>query len=433
VTTRTASLAAHPAANLFVGWRACFGWGLATVFYFYDYLLQVSPSAMKPELSMAFSAEAEQFGSLAAYYLYAYGLMQIPVGLLIDRFGPRRLLTLAAAFCALGSLLFGAADGLWMAKMGRIFMGVGASFAVVSCSCIAAAWFPVQRFALLTGVMVTVGMLGAVSGLAFMTEVVSDFGWRGTMQGGALIGAIMTALLWIVVRDKKKSRTAYPDVAQLKTLNIWQGLKHVMQRPQNWIAALFASLMFVPTLAFGGLWGLPFLVEAHGLEPEVAGKVISLIFVGFACGGPVFGWLSDYWGRRNLPMMVGALAALLICLIIIYSDHLPLPVMSSLLFALGFFSSAFILAFAVIRESNPVAISGTAIGFMNAINTFSGAIAQPIVGKILDLQAVGSEHVGQAIFSLEQYRTALVSLPASLLLSFILLWALKETYCKPVS
>lgn len=416
--------------------RACLIWGLATLFYFYDNLLQISPSAMKPELSLAFAPEAEQFGSLSAYCLYAYGLMQIPAGLLMDRFGPRRLLTVACALCAGGSLLFGVATTLWEAKFGRVLIGVGASFAFVSCLKLVTIWFPIRRFALMTGLTVTIGFLGAAFGLSTISTVVQTFGWRASMQWGGWLGLTLSVLLWIIVRDKvPRSQNQMEGIVETHShpqtgKEVLQGLNKIIRHKQTWIAALYAGLMFVPTLAFGGLWGIPFLEEAHGFNRETAGQLISLIYVGWVFGCPVWGFISDHMGRRNIPMLLSNIFTLGICLAIIYISPLPSTVLGVLLFALGFFSSGFVLAFAVVRESNSPRVSGTAIGFTNALNTFWGAIAQPIIGKILDLNASNLALPGSVkVFTLAEYQIAFMSLPICLVMSLILILCLKETYC----
>ena len=417
--------------------RACFVWGLAALFYFYDNLLQVSPSAMKPELSLAFAREAEQFGSLSAYCLYAYGLMQIPAGLLMDRFGPRRLLTLACLLCGVGSIVFGIATTLWEAKFGRVLIGVGASFAVVGCLKIASHWFPSNRFALMTGLTITVGFLGAVFGLSTVSKIVEVFGWRASMQWGGLLGLLLSGLLWLVLKDKICTKASVSEVEQKEFsqtgVETLKGLGHILQHSQTWIAALYAGLMFVPTLAFGGLWGIPFLVESHGFDRSTAGLCISLIYVGWVIGGPVWGFVSDYLGKRILPMKTATIFALVICVAVIYLEDLPVELLGSLLFGLGFFSSGFILAFAVVREVHSPEISGTAIGFTNALNTLWGSLAQPMIGKILDLtsnsQPMIADH-SEKIFNLAEYQRALIALPVSLIISLCLLYFLKETFCQ---
>lgn len=412
--------------------KASIIWGLATLFYFFDNLLQVSPSAMKPELFSTFVRDAEQFGSLSAYCLYAYGFMQIPAGLLMDRFGPRRLLTLACACCAIGSLLFGTALTLWEAKFGRLMIGVGAAFALVGCLKIASAWFGTHRFALMTGLTVTVGYLGAVFGLSTVGGVVAILGWREAMQWGGILGLVLAAVLWMVLRDDADRDTHEGPKSSLSTPEVLKGLLQVLQHKQTWIAAMYAGLMFVPTLAFGGLWGIPFLVEAHGFDRATAGLCVSMVYLGWVFGGPTWGFLSDYFKRRNLPMFVATILSLVTCMAVIYLENLPIELLKMLLFFLGFCSSGFILAFAVIRESNSDQVAGTAIGFGNALNTLWGALAQPIIGKILDISAgSGIQYVGvDRTFNLGQYQQALMALPICLLLSLILLFFLKETFCR---
>ncbi len=425
---------------------ACMMWALAAIFYFYDYLLQVSPSAMKPELMMSLAKHAEDFGSLSAYCLYAYGLMQIPAGILLDKFGPRRIITVASCLCAIGSLVFGASTSLWQAKIGRLLIGAGAGFALLTCLKIACQWFPRNRYAFMTGLTVTVGFLGAAVGLSSVAEIVAALGWRESMYWGGLVGLIISVLLWFVVRDKEndtadinydaKTKSTCGSISGLNSKapfsaqmsNIGQGLFSIMKCKQTWVASLFAGLMFVPTLAFGGLWGIPFLQEAHGFDRATAGKCASLIYIGFMLGGAFWGFISDYLRRRNMPMIIANICLLIVTLILIYAKGLPLLTMQTLLFSLGFFGSAFILAFAVIAEINPAHLAATASGFANALNTLWGALAQPLIGKILDITAkdsivAGGEHV----FSLADYQHAFIALPVCLVISFIFLIFLKET------
>lgn len=411
--------------------RACIIWGLAALFYFYDNLLQISPSAMKPELSLAFAKEAEQFGSLSAYFLYAYGFMQIPAGVLMDRFGPRRLLTFACAICALGSLFFGVASTLWEAKFGRVLIGFGASFAVVGCLKIASVWFPPNRFAFMTGLTITVGFLGAAFGLSYISTVIEVFGWRESMQWAGIFGLALSVILWLIIRDKPPTQMQTENRVSQTGKDVLSGLAEILKCKQTWIAATYAGLMFVPTLAFGGLWGIPFLVEAHGFDRGTAGMFISMIYIGWMVGGPCWGFISDYIKRRNLPMMIASVVTFCICLALIYLNHLPHAVLIALLFGLGFFSSSFILAYAVVQESNPSELSATAVGFTNAMNTLWGAAAQPFIGKILDVTAIEQTLVdGARVFSLTHYRYALTFLPISLVIACCLLLFLKETYCR---
>lgn len=416
--------------------RASAIYGLAVAFYFYEVMLLVSPSVMMDDLAVVFHASAEQLGMVAAYYIYAYAIMQIPVGLLIDRFGPRLLLSIAAALCAVGCIIFGMAPGLWVAKLGRFVMGMGGAFAVVGCLKLASLWFAVNRFAFLTGIMVAVGMAGAAFGLAPIAKVVTLIGWRETMFLSAIPGVILSIVIWFVVSDRPFKKTTSLD----RTVrNFRQGFIHnmrmlyqVIRVPQAWIVGLYAGLMFVPTMAFGQLWAVTYFVERYQIDKISAGAMVSMIFLGWAVGGPLYGWISDKISRRKGPMGFAVVSTLAVMIAILYLPASPL-VMKGLMFLLGVFSCGFILAFSIIREINIPLLTGTAIGFINTLNNASGALAQPVVGMLLDKQWDGRLLPdGSAYYSMEMFNSALIFLPVCIFVALILLPFIKETYCRPV-
>lgn len=416
-------------------WRGVLIWGLATVFYFFDNLLNVAPGGMKPQLSQAFNLSAGELGILSSCYLWSYGIMQIPAGLLMDTVGPRKVLSLAGISCALGTMLFGIADTITVACLGRILIGFGASFAVVGCSKIASVWFPPRRFALFMGLMVAVGMFGGAVGLAAVSSIIKALGWQQALMAGAGISLVISLLIWTIVRDKPADVDEYTNIEEVPIkpepkVSILTGLSEVVSCPQAWLAAIYAGLLFVPTLAFGGLWGTPYLVEAHGFSQESAGLLSSLVFVGWVFGGPIYGWVSDYIGRRNIPMYVANISTFFVSVWLIYGTSISFASVAIGMFLLGFCSSGFLIAFVVTREKNRPEISGTAIGFINMINTFSVALFQWLIGWILDLVATGViiTETGKE-FSLLDYQKALLCIPVCLIFAFFVLLRIKETYC----
>lgn len=412
-------------------------WILAAIFYFFDNLLNVSPAVMKPELSIAFNLTAAALGLLSSCYAWAYGLMQIPAGLLMDRFGPRKLLAGASLVCAMGAYIFAGASNLSTAQLGRIFIGVGSSFAVVGCSKVGSIWFSANKFAVLTGLMVAIGMLGAAFGLSTVNYILQFFNWRQAMYVSSIVAVILSILMWLIIKDhpsKKFAQEHHLEIDPASKISLWQGFKKIFKSTQVWAASIYAGLMFVPTLALGGLWGVPYLVEGHNLSRELAGILVSLIFVGWMFGGPIYGWISDYLRLRNLPMYVANVATLIITVILIFVPNISATVIAILMFLLGLFSSGFILAFAVTKESNDHRLSATAIGFINTINTFGGASVQWLIGKILDVITAKSILTsGEKIFSYSEYQMALTSIPICLVIALISLFMLKETHCKSIN
>ena len=401
-------------------------WLLSAAFYFYDLLLQVSPSVMVPELMRSFNVNAASLGNLAAFYFYAYTLMQIPVGALIDKYGPRYLLSLASCCCLVGCFLFGTVDQFGYAALGRLLIGFGSAFAVVGCLQLSANWFRPKRFALLTGLMVSVGMLGAINGETTLALLLEHVGWRETLVFLGIIGGVLSLLILAIVRD-------YPPMTvhtTQKQMGLWEGLPQIVRDKQSWLIAFYGSFMFAPTLVFAGLWGVSFFITAYHLTRPHAASLISLIFVGWMVGGPIVGWFSDYIQRRKVTMFLGSSFAFILMMIILYI-HLSNTTLAVVLFCFGFVSSGFLPAYAIIRELHASMNNrATAFGFMNMMNSVGGALFQPFVGYILDISWNGMMKNHVPVYTTHNYRIAMMVLPIIIGLSLLLVPFIKETYCK---
>ena len=405
--------------------QACFVLCLAVTFYFYEALLQVSPSVMVPELMRSFNVNAGALGNLAAFYFYAYTCMQLPVGALIDKYGPRRLLTSAATLCAIGCFIFGSTEHLHYAEFGRLLIGLGASFAAIGCFQLAGHWFPPHRFAMLVGLIVGLSLVGSANGETTVAVLVEQIGWRDSMLTFSVVGGVIALFIALFVRD-------YPNDAKptQQPVNLWKGLPGIIKNRQSWFIAIYGCFMFTPTLVFAGLWGVPFLMHSYPLTRTYAATLIALIFIGYAIGGPIMGWFSDYIQRRKIPMMLGSTFALF-CLSTVIYIHLPPFFLGLLLFLFGFTSSGFLPAFANIREINSPMYSATSLGFMNTLNSVGGALLQPLVGVILDYYWGGKMAKGIRVYSEQDFHIALLILPTIIALALLILPFIKETHCKP--
>ena len=405
-------------------------WGLAALFYYYEYSLQVSPSVMTAQLSQSFGVQASGLGKLVAYYFYAYAIMQIPVGLLLDKFGPRMMLTIAVLICAGASFIFSHTAHLGTAQTARFFMGVGAAFSVISCFKLAANWFAPQRFALLTGLLLTIGMLGAAGGQAPLAALVTLGGWRSVLVGFAIVGFCLSMVIFFIVRDHPKN-VKRPTFQPPKSLSVVvMGLWQIMKKPPMWITAIYGSLMFGPTIALGGLWGVPYLANHFHLDKSAAGAIMTLFFIGWAIGATSFGAYSDFIQKRKPPLYIGSVFSLLCICALLY---LPITLREAmvLLFLFGFFSAAFLPVFSIVKEITPHQCTGSALGFANTLNTAIGALLQPVIGMALDYFWQGDmvNHV-QRYYSLAVYTKALSLLPLCFLLAMCFLPFVKETHCR---
>jgi len=409
-------------------------WGLSAAFYFYEFLLQVTPSVMGQDWMRSFGVSAGTLGNLAATYFYIYATMQIPVGILLDYLGPRRLLAGATTICALGCYLFSTANELSTAYIARGLIGFGSAFAVVGSMKLVANWFPANRFATITGMILTLGMIGAMSGQAPVAAMVDGLGWRDTMLLLSIIGIVLAIAIAIAIRNEPASGpVSHADLHHVPQLSVIQGLLKVLSSPQSWLVAGYGGLMFAPTSAFAALWGVSFLMELYEITRPTAAFIVSLIFLGWAIGSPVVGWLSDFIGKRKPLMFWGSILALFDMVLVLYMPGIPLTLMGLLMFAFGIFSSGFLMSFPLIREISPPSVNATALGFMNTLNMVGGAVLQPVIGIVLDMMWDGTKMHGIHVYQIDHYQFALACLPISIILSLFLLPFIKESYCKSVT
>lgn len=405
-------------------------WLLSALFMFYKYALEVSPSVMTNTLMSTFHISGAALGNLAACYFYAYLLLQIPAGLLLDKIGPRKVTTLAIALCALGSLIFAKADTLLVAGIGRFLTGMGAAFAAVNCLKLIGNWFPQNQFAFMAGLMMTVAMLGAVGGQAPLAAFIDAMDWRYAIGFIGFIGLILAALFWLIVRDVSSTHKREKHLVS-QNISFWGSLKRILKNPQGWWLSIYSGFAFAPVMIFGGLWGVSFISEAFQLSSNIAAQSVSLIFIGFAVGAPTFGWFSDWLGKRVIVMFWGTLVGLITISTVVYAPGLSGSSLNFLLFLFGFSISSFLLCFTMIREISLPVLAATAIGFMNAFDALLGAASDPLTGLFLDIAWDGKLVNGARVFSVSAYKTAFLALPAFLTLALLSLRKIKETYCKP--
>ena len=397
--------------------------GLGALYFAYAWVQRVAPAVMVDGLMRDFAVGGAILGNLSAVYFYAYAGMQLPVGMLLDRWGPRRMLGSMAAVAGLGGLLFATAEGIGAAYAGRFLVGFGAAFGFVGALTLATNWFPPHRFAMLAGAGMMAGMLGGVIGQAPLAALVEEVGWRTALIGTGLFGFVLSALIWLIVRDRPPGE-AVTGAAPAKSESdsrpsVFAGLGGVTTLPANWLLAIFGGLVSAPLLAFGGLWGVPYLMRVYGASRPGAALAVSLMLVGWAVGSPLIGWLSDRMGKRRAPMIVGAAIALVALLAVLYVPGLPLPALGALLFLSGAGSASMVICYALAREINPAQAVGTAYGFVNMVVVGSGAVFLPIIGWLLDRNWDGAMEAGARVYSQTAYDAAFVVLPGSLAVGLV--------------
>ncbi len=395
-------------------------WGLAATFYGYGYFQRVAPSVLTTELMGTFDVTAASLGNLSAYYFYPYALVQIPVGIMIDRLGVRPVLLLSGALCALGSLLFALAPTFELAAAGRLLVGAGSGTTWVGTLALAVMWLPRDRFAAVTGLSLLVGLVGAVLGQAPLAGLVDLAGWRVAMTWPGVAMAVVAIAMVPVIRDRPIHD------APRATSRLLSGLALVLRSFQTWKVAVFTGSLVVPMASFAGLFGVPFVVQLHDVSKTVAGATVSLMLIGWGLGGPIAGWVSDKLQRRKLLMALGPALLLLGWLVTLFVP-MPLLAFQAMMAFLGLASGTVIINFAITKESIDPRATGVAMGFVNMAGMGFSALSLPFVGWLLDLGWQGATDNGVRVYGTDAYRDAFTVFPILTVCGLVAALALRET------
>jgi sugar phosphate permease len=412
-------------------WTAFVIVGLAYVLSFFH---RFAPAAISADLQQTFQASAAELGGLAATYFYVYTVMQIPTGIMVDTMGPRRVVAMGGLLAGIGSVMFGTADTITAASLGRLLVGLGVSVTFISMLKLNAAWHHDRHFATMTGATILIGNAGAVLAAAPLAWVLAFVSWRTAFVAVGGFSLLLAALTWWLVRDNP-GQAGLPSLRELEGkashpphVGHWyDGLKVIVKNRATW-PGFWVNMGLSGTLfTFAGLWAVPFLRDAYGMDTSTAAKHTTLLLAGFAIGAFFIGNLSDRIGRRKPVMMAGALAYFLCWLPMLFGMAMNDFVSYGLFFAMGLTAPSFALTWACAKEVNPHALSGMATSVVNIGGFLGTAIMQPLVGWAID-----RAHSGHADtpLAMGDYRFGIAIMAGFTLMGLLATLFIRETYCR---
>ena len=364
-------------------------WTLAAISFGYAFFHRVAPSVMVSELMAEFAIGGAMLGTLSALYFYPYVLLQIPLGALLETVGTRILLTCALVLAAVGSVLFGLAAQIELAYLGRFFIGVGCSVGFLGSLALAKRWFPSHQFGFLAGLSMFTAMISGMIAQAPLAYFVGEFGWRSSLFLLGGLGFGLAVLVFGLVRNVPDDQPQISDT-EFDRVAFFLSLRRAASHREVWKISFVALTLSGPMLTLGGLWGTPYLIAAYDLARPHAAFLMSLLLFGWAVGAPAAGWLSDKLGRRKPILIVGSLIICLMLFLLIFIPYLPLPAAVTIVIIIGFSGGSMATCFALVCDVLPKRIVGAATGIVNALTVASGAVLQPVVGLLLDVQAAGN-------------------------------------------
>lgn len=350
--------------------KAWFLWLLASAYFFYEFFIRVSPSVLISYLTSEFGMSPAQAGQLTAIYFYTFVLMQIPAGLLMDRFGERWVMTSAAMVLALGNLCFAMSTNLVLAEFSRLLMGLGASFSLIGALKIVSSFFPERLRGLPVGLIATAGVMGATISQNLLPQTLQIASWREHSMVLSCIGVGFAFCFWTFYPRHTYviSQTKPPLRRLLKQLDVsFVGF-----------LGLYAGLVNAPTVAFAAMWGVPYLIKAYHMSAAEAARMVSFVWVGQIAGSILVGWLCDRLNPRSL-MLGGALGAFCSMSLIIEPALYSISWLVLGMLALGVFCSANYVAFAVVAKGVAPELTGLTSGTVSTLNIAVGTVLQLII------------------------------------------------------
>ena len=407
--------------------RAWLVWLGVSAFLFYKYVLQVYPGIIAPNLMAEFHLTGAGVGNLAAAFYYSYLVAQLFAGVMLDKYSPRKLISLALALCAVGLCVFALTNTFAMAFTARILMGIGVSFATVGYLKMTSLWFPAKQFAFVGSLLATAAMLGAVFGQGPLALLISHVGWHTALLFVGVLGLLLAAYFYVVSNAKHNHLYSAEQVA---TSFSWHDVLAVLKKKQNWYIACYGGFVFSPIAVFGGLWGNEFLITAHHVSTNTAASLLSAMFLGLAAGAPVISLLATYFDNKKALMLISAVVSAVSLAAVVYVPGLSVTAVAVLLLVFGFCSGAFMLGFAVAQELNALAVTATAVAFINTGEAIFSAVSDPLVGRLLDRGWDGVMVNGARQFSLSDYHGALAILIVYLGLACVFMCLVKTKHNK---
>lgn len=391
--------------------------------YFFVHFHRISPAVLAVDLQKTFRIDTAALSLLSSAYFYLYAALQIPVGILTDTWGPRKVATLSTLLAFAGSLLFGLASNFATATLARLLVGAGVSGVYVPALKVMGNWFGGRHFATITGVVIAAGNLGGLVATSPLAWAADHWGWRNVLLliSGVTLGLAVTC--WLLVRDEP----AHPSREERQRVDWHEYLKLASRALQNrslWKVGFCGFGKYGPLMAYQGLWGAMFLMSVFGLSKITAGNVLMVISIGYAVGGPLLGFLSDrVFHNRRLILASGVTLFALAWLPLVFRPESlglwELYVISAIMGITG--GGTGVLIFSMAKESVEPELSGMAIAAVNTASFAAVVLFQPLTGWIIDHAQTVAAHPAAI------YRTALLVCALGSAAAALTAWRVPET------
>lgn len=349
-------------------------WIIASVFYAYQYILRVMPNIMLHDIMEQFDMNAATFGQFSGIYYIGYSLMHLPIGIMLDRYGPKKIMSGCILLTIIGLLPLLFSDYWMYPIIGRFLIGIGASAAILGVFKIIRMVFSEERFPRMLSLSVTIGLIGAIYGGGPVSYMQESFGYQMVIQAFVIGGLVLTIVTYCIIPDMKKSSES----------TIISDVKEVLSNQKVIWSCVFAGLMVGTLEGFADVWGTVFFRQVYDFEGTIAASMPSMIYVGMCFGAPVLTLIADKVGSY-LITIIGAGIAMAICFSFLLFSHLASGILSLSLVLIGVCCAYQILAIYKASTYVRLHVAGLTTAVANMIIMVFGYAFHAIIGWIVNI------------------------------------------------
>ncbi len=392
--------------------RAWSIWAPTVLFFMYQFIIRVSPGVMQDDIMRRFSISAIEFGALSSIFYIAYASMQLPVGILLDRYGPRFIASSFLSLILMGILVFIYASDWHFALLGRALIGMGSAGGLLSTAKVTHMWFKKEAYAKILGISISIGVLGAIYGNYPLSLMISSFGWQDTLLILLGVGIILYISMILLIKNKKTNRAR-------NTQSIWAQIKNISHHKSVIKLGLCGGLIGPFLYAYGDTWGISYLTTIHNLDKINASGAISALYIGVVIGFPLTAYICDKFGGEQKLTSVYALLTFLLFSLLLYIKNIPYPILLSIHFFLGVLCAYQVLLFGLVVKQVAPEESAFVTAIINMLNMAFGSIGIFIIGVIMEFQWNNSFQNNIRVYGDDAYKLAFSTLLMGLLLGGI--------------
>ena len=419
------------------GSQAWLNWVLATLYVVFVFTLQTGYAITNVSMAEDLKLSVAQIGVIGSIYTWAFAVVQFGSGSIMDKLGARWTIPFASLLVTIGAFLFASATGPLQLVAAQILMAFGAAFGFVGAGFVGGQWFAPAKFGFMFALVQFVASLSAIAGQNTIGAFIQTTAWDQIIYTMAIAGAVLTAIMFFVMRDPVRAdmqREAWPGLKNFLD-ELFTALGKVMSIRDSWVNAVIGGATFGSMLSLGVIWGPRYLIAA-GNDEGSAYTASAMMWLGLAISAPLFALASDWMKSRKTPMFIGCFLQMIAIIFILSRPTMGITEAYVWFFLWGFMSGGSMLNFPIGADLVPIKLIGTSSAFVNAVQFIVGGILMAIPGRVLDgtgLIARVHDRVNQSApitGSVSDYQWALAILPISLALACLWFLFLKETYPK---